>query len=471
MLDDAFLASKADWIKAQKRRAPQLKDAPVFCRNLEEALDLRRVEHSMFTCSTPAWKLGTSYDFSSNDTLSLASSGEIRRAFLDELGRHPDFLMHSGGSRVMDGNYPYIEQVEAEIAAFHGAETALIVGSGYEANMAIFAAVPRPGDAIVYDELVHASTLEGMAACPVQCRVQFRHNDADALREVMASVLDTQPQIVDGSRSLFIAVESVYSMDGDVCPLLEMLEVAEEMCPKGNTVFIVDEAHATGNMGPKGAGLVSQLGLEKQIAIRLHTCGKALASTGAAILSNESVRNAILNFARCIVFTTAPAFPMVAGMRAAYQLMRDGKTQPYQDKVQQLIKYFLRCTESDPYWSKATEQGILVLPNYDDCAPRDFNAPIVSLKSRPRYIWWLAFQLHLSNISAIPVDYPAVPRGQGRIRFMFHAANTEEQVEFLVKKIGEWAAEMMEIEADPSGGKGKIPKAAQHVYALMSAQG
>ncbi|KAG6288345.1 hypothetical protein E4U46_003370 [Claviceps purpurea] len=279
MLNSA-VASKADWIKAQKRRAPQLKDAPAFCRNLEEALDLRRVEHSMFTCSTPAWKLGTGYDFSSNDTLSLARSGEIRRAFLGELDRHPDFLMHSGGSRVMDGNYPYIEQVEAEIAAFHGAETALIVGSGYEANMAIFAAVPRPGDAIVYDELVHASTHEGMAACPVQCRVQFRHNDADALREAMASVLDTQPQIADGSRSLLIAVESVYSMDGDVCPLLEMLEVAGEMCPKGNAVFIVDEAHATGNMGPKGAGLVSLLGVEKQIAIRLHTCGKALASTG-----------------------------------------------------------------------------------------------------------------------------------------------------------------------------------------------
>ncbi|KAG5936115.1 hypothetical protein E4U60_002737 [Claviceps pazoutovae] len=470
MLNGA-LASKADWIKAQKRRAPQLKDASAFCRNLEEALDLRRVEHSMFTCSTPAWKLGTGYDFSSNDTLSLARTGEIRRAFLDELDRHPDFLMHSGGSRVMDGNYPYIEQVEAEVAAFHGAETALIVGSGYEANMAIFAAVPRPGDAIVYDELVHASTHEGMAACSVQCRVQFRHNDADALREAMASVLDTQPQIADGSRSLLIAVESVYSMDGDVCPLLEMLEVAGEMCPNGNAVFIVDEAHATGNMGPKGAGLVSQLGVEKQIAIRLHTCGKALASTGAAILGDASVRNTILNFARCIIFTTAPAFPMVAGMRAAYQLMRDGKTQPYQDKVQQLIKHFLQCTESDPYWSKATEQGILEMPNYDDSAPRDFNAPIVSLKSRPRYIWWLAFQLHLSNISAIPVDYPAVPRGQGRIRFMFHAANTEEQVEFLVKTIGEWAAEMMEIEAGPGGGKGKMPKAAQHVYALMSSQG
>ncbi|KAG5963907.1 hypothetical protein E4U56_002551 [Claviceps arundinis] len=184
-----------------------------------------------------------------------------------------------------------------------------------------------------------------------------------------------------------------------------------------------------------------------------------------------SVRNAILNFARCIIFTTAPAFPMVAGMRAAYQLMRDGKTQPLQDKVQQLIKYFLRCTESDPYWSKANEQGILVLPNYDDCEPRDFNAPIVSLKSRPRYIWWLAFHLHSSNISAVPVDYPAVSRGQGRIRFMFHAVNTEEQVEFLVKKIGEWAAEMMEIEAGPSGGKGKVPKAAQHVYTFMGSQG
>lgn len=276
----AVIALLSDWIKSQKIKGPQMKDAPTFYRNLEEALDLRRADHSMFTNHKSAWKLGTSIDFCSNDMLSLGTSGEIRRTFLDELTANPNFAMYSGGSRLMDGNYDYIEDVEAEIAAFHGAETALIVGSGYEANTAIYGAVPRPGDAIVYDELVHASTHDGMTHSLAQCRIQFRHNDVDALRDAISSVLDSQPMIADGSRSVLISVESVYSMDGDICPLLEMLEVAKEMCPLGNAVFIVDEAHATGILGPKGAGLVSQLGVEKDIAIRLHTCGKALASTG-----------------------------------------------------------------------------------------------------------------------------------------------------------------------------------------------
>lgn len=149
--------------------------------------------------------------------------------------------------------YDYIEEVEAEIAAFHGAETALIMGSGYEANGAIYAAIPRPRDAIVYDELVHASTHDGMAHSMAQCRVQFPHNDVDGLRDAIASVMDSQPMIADGSRSVLISVESVYSMDGDICPLLDMLQVARETYPKGNFELIVDEAHATGILGPKGA--------------------------------------------------------------------------------------------------------------------------------------------------------------------------------------------------------------------------
>ncbi|RMZ82893.1 hypothetical protein DV737_g1955, partial [Chaetothyriales sp. CBS 132003] len=468
-MTEAAISLLSGWIKSQKPKGPQMKDAPTFYRNLEEALDLRRADHSMFTRTKSAWKLGHAYDFCSNDMLSLGKTGVIRRAFLEELARNPDFMMYSGGSRLMDGNYSYIEDVETEIAAFHGAETALIVGSGFEANTAIYAAIPRPGDAIVYDELVHASTHDGMTTSLAQCRVQFRHNDVDALKEAIAGILDTMPQIADGSRSLLISVESVYSMDGDVCPLLDMLDVAKEMCPKGNAVFIVDEAHATGILGPKGAGLVSKLGVEKQIAVRLHTCGKALASTGAVILGDDSVRNTIMNFARSIIYTTAPSFPTVAGIRAAYKLMTDGETQKYQENIQHLVKHFFKTIESNPHWGKAHEQGILDIPVLEDWESREFNAHIVPLKSRQRYVWWLVFQLQLSGISAFPVDYPTVPRGQSRIRLMFHAANTEEQVEFLAKTICDWAAEMMEIEASPDGGKNKIPKAAQQVYALMAA--
>src|SRR5687767_8781306 len=92
--------------------------------------------------------------------------------------------------------------------------------------------------------------------------------------------MDSQRMIQDGTRCILVAVESVYSMDGDVCPLRELVDIAKEVCPKGNIEFIIDEAHGTGVVGPRGAGLVNALGMEKEIAVRLHTCGKGLASTG-----------------------------------------------------------------------------------------------------------------------------------------------------------------------------------------------
>ncbi|KAG5923790.1 hypothetical protein E4U53_003524 [Claviceps sorghi] len=175
-----------------------------------------------------------------------------------------------------------------------------------------------------------------------------------------------------------------------------------------------------------------------------------------------------MNFARSVIYTTAPSFPTVAGIRAAYKLLRDGKTQIYQDRIQHLVRHFFQSLQSNPHWAKASAQGILEVPVLEDWEDREFHAHIVPLKSRQRYVWWLVFQLQLSGISAFPVDYPTVPRGQSRIRLMFHAANTEEEVAFLAKTICDWAAEMMEIEAAASGGKGKMPKAAQQVYALMA---
>lgn len=270
----------AEWMKAQKLKAPAMKCAPAFYRNLEEALDVRRRDHGLHTIKPNIWKDGGAVDFSSNDTLSLGANGTLRAEFMKELERHPEIPPGAGSSRVMDGNYEYLETVEDEIAEFHGTEAGLITGSGFEANLAIFAAIPRPGDAIVYDELVHASTHDGMLHSQAVVRVPFRHNDVDSFRDAMMSVCDTQPLIRQGKRCVIVAVESFYSMDGDICPLRELIEIAKEIFPGGNAQFLVDEAHSTGVIGPKGAGLVCELGLEREVAIRLHTFGKALSASG-----------------------------------------------------------------------------------------------------------------------------------------------------------------------------------------------
>lgn len=242
------------FIKAQKLKAPAMKLSSAFYKNLEEALDVRRTDHAFYAQLIPPWRSGGCADFSSNDLLSLGTTGLIRKAFMDELAQHPDFNLYAGGSRLTGGNYPYIEQVEQEIADFHGVETALLVASGFEANVAIFSSIPRPGDAIVYDELVHASAHDGMSHSHALCKHAFRHNDPSSFRDTIADVMGSQPMIANGSRSIIFAVESVYSMDGDICPIEELLEVAREEMPASNFAFVLDEAHATGIMGPRGGG-------------------------------------------------------------------------------------------------------------------------------------------------------------------------------------------------------------------------
>lgn len=276
-----------DYLQAQEPIAPRMKDGPCFYRNLEEALDTRRLDHNLVVFRD----FTDGVDFSSNDFLSLATTGLLRMAFFDELAKHPNFRLGATSSRLLDGNSAYMETIEKEVAEFHNAEDAIIVNSGYEANGAIYTAIPRPGDAIVYDELVHASTHDGMKNSVTLTRVSFRHNDVDSLEETLVYIRDTQPLIKKGERSVIISVESVYSMDGDVCPLKEFVEIAKEVFPLGNAQFVVDEAHGTGVVGHQGAGLVQALGLEKEIAIRMHTFGKALASNGGK--RNRTWRNVL----------------------------------------------------------------------------------------------------------------------------------------------------------------------------------
>ena len=329
-----------------------MRSAPAFYRNLEEALDVRRKDHGLYTLIKNTWADGETADFCSNDSLSLGASGRLRRAFEEELTRNAGSQLGAGGSRLMDGNYDYIEAVEQEIADYHGFEAALIVGSGCDGNYAIFEAIPRPGDAIVYDELVHASIVDGMSRSLAGTKVPFAHNDADALREALISVWDSQPLIKQGKKCVLIVVESFYSMEGDMSPLEELVEVAKEIFPGGNAQFIVDEAHSMGVVGERGLGYVTALGLDPEIAIKTHTFSKAFGSIGGewakdpcscifattdkentigVILGNTTVKNALVNFSRSTVFTAAPAFHQVAAIRAAYMLMPQPATQAVSD--------------------------------------------------------------------------------------------------------------------------------------------
>ncbi len=234
-------------------------------------------------------------DFSSNSYLSLADSPELKRRYLALLqssgdGDGPRFSLGSGGSRLLDGNTAFTEALERRIAAFHGAPAGLLFNSGFDANAGLFGCAPQPGDVVVYDELIHASVHDGMKLGRAQ-KVPFTHNtvhaaDAEGGTESLSAVLDRLCQgsqgesFRNGSRNIFVAVEGVYSMDGDVAPLRDIVACVRERLPRGNGHIIVDEAHSTGIIGPRGRGLVCHLGLEDQIWARVHTFGKAMGCAG-----------------------------------------------------------------------------------------------------------------------------------------------------------------------------------------------
>ncbi|KAI1329790.1 8-amino-7-oxononanoate synthase [Xylariaceae sp. FL0255] len=443
-------------------RGSSVDDQEAFYRNIERALDARRKAQYLIGLK-PQGDKNLLADFTTCDFLSLSRSGRVREAFLAELARHPDFNLSASGSRVQYGNYDYINVVEQEIADFHGAETAYITQSGFAANVAVLAGVPLPGDAVVYDEFVHASTHEGLHLSLAAHKLSFRHNDPDALREVLVALKSEYPVFVQGTKSILICVETIYSMDGDICPLQELVQVAKEEYPLGNAQFVVDEAHSLGVIGDKGRGLVSLLGLEKDIAIRIHVAGKALGSVGGMVLCNKTIRYALLNNSRCIIYSCAPSFPMVASIRVGYQLLMRGETSEAQQRIQDNVNYFYNTITADPFWDEAVESGILSVPLFEDWAFRDIQSHIVPLHTPKAHHEHYLFHALISNdLNAYPMAFPVVPKGESRIRLVFHAHNTYEEIEKLIITICNWAREMHEINR---GGKDSaLPSATRLLY-------
>jgi 8-amino-7-oxononanoate synthase len=221
-------------------------------------------------------------DFSSNDYLSLSTSPLLRARVLAALHVSPSIL-GSGGSRLLVYNHAHAS-LEARLAHTFRAPAALLFNSGFDANAAFFACVPQPGDALLYDAAIHASVHDGARASRIAPRRRrpFAHNDVRALRAALRALRDESPPLARGESSVFVAVESVYSMDGTVAPLRAMLDAMDEVFPARNAHLVVDEAHATGIYGPGGRGMVALLGLEGRVLARLHTFGKALAASGGA---------------------------------------------------------------------------------------------------------------------------------------------------------------------------------------------
>ena len=189
-------------LPAQELRGPSMKNEPAFFRRLEQSMDVARRKRGLM-CLKPRWDDGV-LDLTTSDFLSLSRSGRIREAFQKEIGTLGDYKLSASGSRVQYGNYDYLLEVEKEIAAFHGAETAWICHSGFSANVGILEAVPLPGDAVVWDELSHASTVLGLKVSLAAHKLSFKHNSPDSLREVLTTLKTMDPAFVTGDKSILV---------------------------------------------------------------------------------------------------------------------------------------------------------------------------------------------------------------------------------------------------------------------------
>jgi len=252
----------------------------------------------------------TGVDFASNDYLALANSDRLRAAIGGAIER--GVSIGSGGSRLLRGNDAEHEQLEAEAAAFFGTQTALFFSSGYTANIAAFSALPQRGDLVVHDELIHASAHDGMRLGRAQC-VSAVHNDVGAFADAAKAWRND-----GGTGQIWLAVESLYSMDGDLAPLSKLVGLAADL----EAMLLIDEAHATGVFGASGKGVAEPLHALPNV-ITLHTCGKALGCEGALLCGPAPLREFLINRARSFIFSTAPSPLMAVAVREAMAIVAD----------------------------------------------------------------------------------------------------------------------------------------------------
>jgi len=243
-------------------------------------------------------------DFTSNDYLALADSDALRQAAAEALAR--GVPLGAGGSRLLRGNHPEHEALEEEAASFFGSETALYFPTGFAANAALAATLPRREDLIVYDSLMHASFRDGLEPDRIRA-IEAPHNDVAAMEAIIKGWRAT------GAKGrVWIAVETLYSMDGDRAPLADLVALAGRY----DAMLLLDEAHATGVHGEQGRGLGAEYEGAPNI-ISLHTCGKGLGAAGALVCMPKPYRDFMVNRGRAFIYSTAPSPLIAAVVRAA----------------------------------------------------------------------------------------------------------------------------------------------------------
>ena len=343
-------------------------------------------------------------DFCSNDYLGFARNQSLAIQIETDFNRlKPNFQTFNGstGSRLISGHSQLFEQFEKKCAAFHQAESALLFSSGYDANVGLLSAITQQGQVVFCDQLLHASLIDGLRLGKAERKI-FKHNDLADLENLLSEYPIETPK--------WIVVESLYSMDGDMAPMREIVHLKN----KYKAEIILDEAHAGGIYGPIGNGLAVEMGIEKELFARVITFGKAWGNAGAVVLGSQTLIDFLINFARPFIYSTAPSPYHVLSLSTTLDFL---KTQNgLREKLKENIDFFIQHTKSS-HWgsSKTAIQTFFIAGNQ-------------AVKKK-------ASELQEKGFAVKAIVYPTVPKGEERIRITLNSLTKKETILALIKNM------------------------------------
>jgi glycine C-acetyltransferase/8-amino-7-oxononanoate synthase len=337
-------------------------------------------------------------NFSSNNYLGIANHPALAAAAKDAIDRYG---CGSGASRLISGNMTLHEELEAKLAEFKGTEGALVFNSGFQANTGILSTLVGEGDMILSDALNHASIIDGCRLSRAKTEI-YRHCDLDQLETLLKDALG-------GARKL-VVTETIFSMDGDQAPLVDIVELAE----KYGAMVMVDEAHATGIFGANGAGVVAQLGLTERVPIQMGTLGKALGGFGAYVAGSRSLRDLLINRCRSFIFTTALPPSVMATALAAIDLV---KREPERREA-----LWANCRQMK---EGLTEIGYQLGPSASPILPLIVGDASKCMEFSERLLQ--------RGVFAQGIRPPTVPPGTSRLRITLMATHTREHIDRALK--------------------------------------
>jgi glycine C-acetyltransferase/8-amino-7-oxononanoate synthase len=342
----------------------------------------------------------------SNNYLGLADHPKVREAAAAAALR---WGAGAGASRLISGNMEPHRELESRLAEFKGYEAALLFGSGYLANTGTIAALAGAGEVVFSDELNHASIVDGCRLSRAETFV-YRHGDLEHLAWGLSEA---------GGRGALIVSDGVFSMDGDIAPLAELAELAR----RHGCRLMVDEAHATGAVGPGGRGSVAAAGLEAEVDVIVGTLGKALGAYGAYVCASDETVDFLVNTARPFIFSTAPPPPAIGAAAAALELL---ESEPQRPQLLQENAATLRAA--------LAAEGLAAGRSRTQIVPIEVGDAERTMELCERVLE--------RGVFAQGIRPPTVPEGSSRLRFTVMSTHRAVELERAAKLVGAAAREI-----------------------------